>query len=366
MGRAPAQAPTNGRKAMTKLLAVLAVLASFLLVAPVIESGTSGSTQIFQAIGTADGAAAGTRITLSALATFETSRLPGETKGGSAPLCSSPLSLVLVALVARRARRPRSAAAAPASGGVYRRPLGNDPATLDPARISDIYGRSVAQQIFDGLVQFDHTLDRQPGAGPVTGGPRATGSRGRSRCARASRFHHGREVTADDVVYLVHPHPRSAGAVRARPTSSRASRARGTFREGRARAVAGLCARSTATPCRSRSTRPSRRSSPSWRWATRRSFRGTSSSRRARRSAAQPVGTGPFRFDRWERGKEIVLAANPTTSTAPRGSAGSSTGSSRASRATRCSRSSSRASSRTARCRRSAGARSTRPAATVT
>lgn len=39
---------------MSKLLAVLAVLASFLLAGPVIESGTSGSTQVFQAIGTAD------------------------------------------------------------------------------------------------------------------------------------------------------------------------------------------------------------------------------------------------------------------------------------------------------------------------
>jgi len=39
---------------MSKLLAVLTVLASFLLAAPVIESGTSGSTQVFQAIGTAD------------------------------------------------------------------------------------------------------------------------------------------------------------------------------------------------------------------------------------------------------------------------------------------------------------------------
>ena len=46
--------------------------------------------------------------------------------------------------------------------GVYRRPLGNDPATLDPARISDIYGRSVAQQLFDGLVQFDQTLAITP------------------------------------------------------------------------------------------------------------------------------------------------------------------------------------------------------------
>jgi hypothetical protein len=44
---------------MTKLLAVLAVVASFLFVAPVIESGTSGSTQYFQAVGTADGGSGG-------------------------------------------------------------------------------------------------------------------------------------------------------------------------------------------------------------------------------------------------------------------------------------------------------------------
>jgi len=44
---------------MAKLLAVLAVLASFLLVAPVIESGTSSSTQVFQAIGTAEGGGGG-------------------------------------------------------------------------------------------------------------------------------------------------------------------------------------------------------------------------------------------------------------------------------------------------------------------
>src|SRR5215510_3706071 len=48
------------------------------------------------------------------------------------------------------------------NGGIYRRPLGHEPATLDPARISDIYSRSVSQQIFDGLVQFDHTLAIAP------------------------------------------------------------------------------------------------------------------------------------------------------------------------------------------------------------
>ncbi|HEY5725354.1 MAG TPA: hypothetical protein VIX40_05320 [Methylomirabilota bacterium] len=44
---------------MVKLFAVLVVLASFLLVGPVIESGTLESTQIFQAIGTADGSGGG-------------------------------------------------------------------------------------------------------------------------------------------------------------------------------------------------------------------------------------------------------------------------------------------------------------------
>ena len=44
---------------MTRIWAVVLVLASFLLVAPVIESGTSESTQMFQAIGTADGGSGG-------------------------------------------------------------------------------------------------------------------------------------------------------------------------------------------------------------------------------------------------------------------------------------------------------------------
>jgi len=44
-------------KATAGILVVAAVVASFLLVAPVIESATSGSTQVFQAIGTAEGGA---------------------------------------------------------------------------------------------------------------------------------------------------------------------------------------------------------------------------------------------------------------------------------------------------------------------
>lgn len=40
---------------MAKIAAALLIVVSFLMLAPVIESGTSGSTQVFQAIGTAEG-----------------------------------------------------------------------------------------------------------------------------------------------------------------------------------------------------------------------------------------------------------------------------------------------------------------------
>ena len=44
---------------MTKLWAALLIVASFLMLAPIIESGTSESTQFFQAIGTAEGGGGG-------------------------------------------------------------------------------------------------------------------------------------------------------------------------------------------------------------------------------------------------------------------------------------------------------------------
>jgi hypothetical protein len=45
--------------AMTKIGAMILLFASLLFAFPVIESGTSGSTQMFQAIGTADGGGGG-------------------------------------------------------------------------------------------------------------------------------------------------------------------------------------------------------------------------------------------------------------------------------------------------------------------
>jgi hypothetical protein len=44
---------------MRKLVSALLVITAILFAAPILESGTSGSTQVFQAIGTADGGAGG-------------------------------------------------------------------------------------------------------------------------------------------------------------------------------------------------------------------------------------------------------------------------------------------------------------------
>ena len=42
---------------MAKMVAALFIVLSFLMLAPIIESGTSESTQFFQAVGNADGGA---------------------------------------------------------------------------------------------------------------------------------------------------------------------------------------------------------------------------------------------------------------------------------------------------------------------
>jgi ABC-type transport system substrate-binding protein len=122
--------------------------------------------------------------------------------------------------------------------GVYRRPLGNDPGTLDPPRISDTYGRSVAEQIFDGLVQFDQTLTVSPALARFWKASR-DGLVWTFNLRQGVRFHHGRELTSDDVVYsitrLLDPKLRSGAAERF--AMIRGAQA---FREGKASQVEGL------------------------------------------------------------------------------------------------------------------------------
>ena len=267
-----------------------------------------------------------------------------------------------------RARRPRSwcAVVAPRDGarGPRRSPTvastGDRSATI-PARSirrasATSYGRSVAQQIFDGLVQFDQTLTDQPGAGPVL-----------ARLARRAhldlhlrqgvRFHHGREVTADDVVYsltrILDPRLRS-GAADAIRRDQRRARVPG----GRARAAWQASARSTAIPCRSRSPRRSRPSSRVLavghakivpQDAGRAAGRGLRHA--ARRHRALPVlALGAGKRDRARRQRGLLRRRAPARPRALSDLPGRTA-------ATRSAGSSSRATSRRARCPRSAGAR---------
>ena len=192
--------------------------------------------------------------------------------------------------------------------GVYRRPLGNDPETLDPARISDIYSRSVSQQIFDGLVQFDQTLTIVPALADFWRASR-DGLTWTFSLRKGVKFHHGREVTADDVVFsltrILDPRTRSGAADLF--MNLRGAR---EIREGRARTVSGLVAldRHTVQMNLNEAFGP---------------FVAVLAvghakivprdlvERQGDAFGFQPIGTGPFKFSRWARGQEIVLTANP-------------------------------------------------------
>jgi oligopeptide transport system substrate-binding protein len=192
-------------------------------------------------------------------------------------------------------------------GGTYRRVLGDNPVTLDPTVVTDIYGGAVVRQIFDGLVQFDADLRPIPALAEFWEASR-DGRTWTFTLRRGVRFHHGREVTADDVVYSF---TRLLGLSRPVPATEVLRHIQGAtaFMQGHATRVQGLTAVDRYTlqivldepfaPFLAALGLPNTAVVPQDEVET-----------LGERFGRAPVGTGPFTLVRWQPNQEIVLAAN--------------------------------------------------------
>jgi peptide/nickel transport system substrate-binding protein/oligopeptide transport system substrate-binding protein len=197
--------------------------------------------------------------------------------------------------------------AAPRYGGTYHKSLRAEPLTFDPAFLTDTYATSVAQQLFDGLVQFDANLNVVPCIAKSWEASR-DGLVWIFHLRQGVKFHHGREVHADDFVYTFTRilDPRTAS-----PRAWLFERVQGAakFRAGEAERIEGLQALDAYT-LQITLSQP---------YAPFINLLGKSQAQVLPREEVQrlgaefgrrPIGTGPFRFVHWVAGEEITLEAN--------------------------------------------------------
>jgi peptide/nickel transport system substrate-binding protein/oligopeptide transport system substrate-binding protein len=186
----------------------------------------------------------------------------------------------------------------------YRVPLASEPITLDPAKFSGIYAMTVANNLFDGLVEFDQNINVRPAIARIWKISRDHQTY-TFQLRKGVKFHNGREVTAQDFVYsfqrILDPKLES-------PVAALFMKIEGakTFAEGHSDLVAGLSAKDEHTLI-------IRLEEP---FAPFLSILAMANAKVVPREALgadfgrAPVGTGPFKFQEWKEGQQIVLSAH--------------------------------------------------------
>lgn len=193
-------------------------------------------------------------------------------------------------------------------GGVYRYTLGpSDPPSLDPVHITDTVSHAVASEIFDGLVEFDPTLQIRPSIARSWTVSR-DGREYTFELRRGVKFHNGREVTAEDFRYsferLLHPETRSERIwILEKLQGAR------EFVDGQRGSVRGIKVLGPHTlqltlerpfaPFLALLAYPSASVVPREeveRWG--------------RQFSTHPMGTGPFKFQEWHHDDRVILEAH--------------------------------------------------------
>ena len=195
----------------------------------------------------------------------------------------------------------------PNRGGTYKRALEFNPKTLDPALSTDTYAVTITQQLFDGLVQFDKDLNVIP-AIAKSWKISSDGLTYTFYLREGVKFHNGREVTADDLIYsftrIINPKTNS-------PAAHLLEQVLGfrEFQEGSANHVKGFHAAGKYVF----EIRLLESYSPFLSVLGMNKFKilPKEEVERSKEDFGRfPIGTGPFRFVSMKEGEEIILQAN--------------------------------------------------------